>query len=155
MNPRSVRLLSATAAAALSLSALLLSGTAASAAPSIPEPATPPPLTFGVAQPYNDLASAVCAGDQAAAIARIQSTGGFVKDIYTLPGDTVELIGLAKACQWQAASTDALQWGFTGGELHWTLTPAGATTAQELGSGTILQEGRTVIPTVSRLSRTL
>jgi hypothetical protein len=149
-NPKYIRVLraaSVVAASATVASGALVAATALAAT-------TPPPVTRPVPTPYDDLSSNVCDGSQSSTVVKIATADGFTKDVYALPGDTIQLAGLAKACQTQYTSSDALQWGFVASEVGWTFTsPGGVRT--DLGTGTILQSGRTTIPTQSLLSRTL
>ncbi|MEN0084892.1 MAG: hypothetical protein AAGC66_09000 [Leifsonia sp.] len=132
----------------------LVATTLAAAATVSTPPDAPAPVSMTVGAPYDDLSSTVCDGTNAIAVSKIQSTDGFVKDLYALPGDTVELVGVAKACQWQAAPTDVLEWGFTTREFRWTKTLADGLFA-DLGNQTVIQQGRSGVPTTSSIMQTV
>jgi len=141
-------------AAAVGAATVLLAGPAATAATVSTPPPLPNPVMMAVPTPYDDLSSTLCDGTNAIAVSKIQSIDGFATDIYALAGDTVELVGLVKACQTLAAPTDARQWGFTDTEVTWTKTLVGGT-ENDLGPQTVVQSGRTAIPTTTKTSETL
>lgn len=147
---RRIALGAAAACAALSFFA----ASAANAATVSTPPAGPDPVSLTVPAPYDDLASTVCDGVNAIAASKIQSIDGIVKDVYALAGDSVELVGVAKACQWQAGPADAKEWGFAAAEVHWTKTRVGGT-ADDLGPETVVQEGRSAVPTTSSTTQAL
>ncbi|MDN4614357.1 hypothetical protein P5G50_07835 [Leifsonia sp. F6_8S_P_1B] len=150
-----VRTGAAGASALLMAGAALLAGAPAGAAAGsagIAEYAPPASTTLTVPKPYDDLSFYVC-GATPNGTARIYSadTG---RDIYSLSGDAMEFVGRAKGCQVPYAPTDVAEFGFLGSELHWSLAAAGDST-QDLGSGEVLQDGRNIIPTTSRIERTM
>jgi hypothetical protein len=116
-------------------------------------PEGPAPVSLTVPAPYDDLSSTPCDGTNAVAVSKIQSVDGFVKNVYALAGDTVQLVGLAKACQWALTPDDQSGWGFTADEVDWTVTRGDQAT--DLGPGNIVQAGRGAVPTTSSLTTTL
>lgn len=151
-------------AGAAGVSVLLLTGAAllagapagaASDSSGIPEYVPPAPQTLTVPTPYDDLSSQVCDGTSAYGPANILTANGADGDVYALPGDTIEFVGVAKGCQKRyTGDASSLSFGFLASEVGWELQPAGGAPVQGLGQGAIVQEGRAAIPTTSILERT-
>ena len=137
--------------------AALLAGVLVTAAPATAAPITPPvkpaATTLTVPTPYDDMSSSVCPGSAAIGFAQILTPAGSGADVWALDGDTVEFIGLGKACIRDRGAGVPLEWGFTAPEMVWSIDVGGTST--DLGSGTAISEGRTSIPTVLRLTHTV
>src|SRR5689334_11837911 len=126
--------------ALLTAGAALFAGTPAGAATDagIAEYVPPASTTLTVPTPYDDLSSQVCDGASAYGPANILAANGGDGDVYALPGDTVQLVGVAKGCQKRyAGDTSSLTFGFLASEVGWEIQPAGGAAAQSLGQGTI------------------
>lgn len=121
---------------------------------SVSDPSPPASVSSTVPLPYDDLSDRLCTGVSGTEVRIETASGRNQRDVWALAGDTQQFVGATKACQVVDAPGDVVEFGFTADELAWSIVPRGGTRLQ-LGSGTIVQDGRSAVPSISRIERTL